>query len=464
MLTPRVLDAVDPIAGLATPPGTSAVAVIRLSGAGVPERLLPLLRHPDGRAAHLDDFLPRQLRRMDLVDDQGRPLDQAMLVYFAAPRSYTGEEMVELHCHGSPVVVGHVLERLTRLGVRTAQPGEFTRRAVRNGKLDLTQAEALANLINAATLRAARESLRQMEGSLSRRIATARERLTEVLAHLEAGLDFADEEVEPQSRTWMANEVAAVMEGLGALLRGAPLGAHLRDGFQLVIAGRPNVGKSSLFNQLLGRQRAIVTPLPGTTRDCIEGRLELRGIPVILIDTAGVRDGADAVEAEGIRLTRERMAEADGVVLVLDAGQGVVAGDLELARLVPAGRGIVAWNKMDLCAAGQPPAMELGWPQARLCCLTGDGLEELLTAISGLFLPVAEDGEGAVIMAVRQREALMDTVRSLAECEALLIHDRPGEVVAMALRSAVDALGELAGHITHDVVLERIFSNFCIGK
>ncbi|MBF0181867.1 MAG: tRNA uridine-5-carboxymethylaminomethyl(34) synthesis GTPase MnmE [Magnetococcales bacterium] len=464
MLTPIDLDATDPIAGVATPPGSSAVAVIRLSGAGVVERLLPMLRLPDGGAVHADGLLPRQLRRMDLVDDQGQPLDQAMLVCFAPPRSYTGEEMVEVHCHGSPVVVGHVLERLTRLGVRAARPGEFTQRAVRNGKLDLTQAEALANLINAATLRAARESLRQMEGSLARRIEAARERLTEVLAHLETGLDFSDEEVEPLSGERMANEIAAVMESLGKLLRGAPLGAHLRDGFQLVIAGRPNVGKSSLFNQLLGRQRAIVTPLPGTTRDCIEGRLELRGIPVILIDTAGVRDGAEEVEAEGIRLTRERLAGADGVVLVLDAGQGVVAEDLELARLVPAGQGIVVWNKMDLCSGGPPPALDLTWPQARLCCLTGEGLEGVLTAIAGLFLPVAEDGEGAVIMAVRQREALTAAVHALAECEALLIHARPGEVVAMALRSALDALGELAGHITQDIVLERIFSNFCIGK
>ncbi|MBF0125725.1 MAG: tRNA uridine-5-carboxymethylaminomethyl(34) synthesis GTPase MnmE [Magnetococcales bacterium] len=459
----------EPIAGLATPPGTSAVAVIRLSGTGLKERLLPLLRRPDGRPATLADFTPRILKRMDLVDQREhggkQPLDKAMMVFFQAPHSYTGDDLVELHCHGAPVVVRHVLEHLTELGIRPARPGEFTRRACLNGKMDLTQAEALAALINASTLRAAQEAMRQMEGSLSQRITRVREKLLHLLAHLEASLDFADEEVETLPTPALLRELSSVTETLGGLLRSAQLGSHLNDGFQLLIAGRPNVGKSSLFNRLLGKQRAIVSALPGTTRDCIESRLEIHGIGVLLIDTAGLRHSEEVIEAEGIKLTRERLTQADGVLLVMDAQQAPSGEELELVRSIPPGQGIVVWNKMDLHQGSPAPLLE--WqplPTVTVSCVTGAGLDALTTAIAGLFLPLPADGEGAVIMAVRQKEALSQAIRALVECEALIVHNKPGEITALPLRSALEALGELVGHITHDVLLEQIFKTFCIGK
>ncbi|MBF0126534.1 MAG: tRNA uridine-5-carboxymethylaminomethyl(34) synthesis GTPase MnmE [Magnetococcales bacterium] len=469
MRSPLILES-EPIAGLATPPGTAALAVIRLSGAGLMKRLLPLLRRPDRRPATLDDLVPRLLQRMDLVDSRehgsAMPLDKAMVVYFPAPRSYTGEEMAEIHCHGSPVVVRHVLDHLAGVGIRPARPGEFTRRACLNGKMDLTQAEALASLIHAATLRSAQEAMRQMEGSLSRRLGLARAKLLEILAHLEASLDFADgEDITALPVQALLMELSGVTESLGVLLRSAHLGVHLNEGFQLFIAGRPNVGKSSLFNRLLGKQRAIVSAQPGTTRDCIESRLEMHGIAVLLIDTAGLRVAEGEVEAVGIQWTRERLAQADGVLLVMDASQGVSEEDLELARSIPPGQGVVVWNKMDLFRGDPQGLPDLNAMSAvMVSCLTGAGFGALTNAIVRMFLPLPVDGEGAVIMAVRQREALVQAVRSLVECEALILHGRPSEVTAVSLRAALEALGELVGHVTHEVLLEQIFSTFCIGK
>lgn len=458
----------DPIAALATPPGTSALAIIRMSGTGLKERLLPLLRRLDGRLATSADLTPRILQRMDIVDchDHGKvPLDKIMVVFFPGPHSYTGEDSAEIHCHGSPVIVKHILEHLTQMGIRPAQPGEFTRRACLNGKMDLTQAEALAALINAATLRSAQEAMRQLEGSLSKRITMARERLLTVLAHLEVTLDFTEDEIAPLPFQALLMELVRISESLSALLRTSTLGSCLHDGFQLLIVGRPNVGKSSLFNQLLGRQRAIVSPTPGTTRDCIESRLEIQGILIVLTDTAGLRDTQEAVEMEGIKLTKERLAQADGILLVLDAHTGITSEDEALLQTLPAGRAVVVWNKMDLIA---PASMVLPvWPNrptVSISCMTGEGLESLLAAIGKLFLPMPTDGEGAIIMAVRQKEALIQAIHALAECESLIAHNDPVEIAALSLRSALEALGELVGQITHEALLDRIFGTFCLGK
>ncbi|MEO5335260.1 MAG: tRNA uridine-5-carboxymethylaminomethyl(34) synthesis GTPase MnmE [Magnetococcus sp. YQC-5] len=467
MRSPLSLES-EPIAGLATPHGTSALAIIRLSGTGLRECLLPLLRRPDGRPASLSDFTPRILKRMDLVETHEyghKPLDKAMLVFFPAPHSYTGEDLIELHCHGSPVVIQHVLTHLTELGIRPAKPGEFTRRACLNGKMDLTQAEALISLINAASLRGAREALRQMEGSLSQRVFKIRERVLKILAQMEATLDFADEVTDPLLPRILLMELSGVSEQLGELLRTSTLGTHFHDGFQLLIAGRPNVGKSSLFNRLLGRQRAIVSPLPGTTRDCIDSRMEIQGISVLLIDTAGLRDTSEVIELEGIKLTKERLTQADGVLLVLDPQQGATEDDLDLLRLLPPEQVIAVWNKMDLFD-GSHAALQ-GWqglPTVTISCLTGEGLDALLTAIAGLFLPMPVDGEGAVIMAARQKNALAQAVRSLAECESMIVHNQPLEVATLPLRAALEALGEMVGQITHEALLDQIFGTFCIGK
>ncbi|MBF0272564.1 MAG: tRNA uridine-5-carboxymethylaminomethyl(34) synthesis GTPase MnmE [Magnetococcales bacterium] len=454
----------EPIAALATPPGTSAVAIIRMSGAGLISRLLPLLRRPGGRSVALEDLKPRQLRRLDVVDDpEPVLLDQVMMVWFPAPHSYTGEDVVELQGHGSPVVVQRILERLSAAGIRPARPGEFTRRACLNGKMDLTQAEAIAALINASSLRSAREAVRQMEGSLSERINHARDQLLTVLAHLEASLDFSDEDVVPLPSAGLLKEISEVSELLGSLLRGASMGIRLQDGFHLIIIGRPNVGKSSLFNRMLGRKRAIVSPVPGTTRDCIDSHVEIRGFPVTLLDTAGLRVTDEPVEAEGIQLTREQMVRADGVLLVLDAEVGWTDED----RVLVQGLGqdsLIIWNKMDLYAGEHALVCPGDWPMVRVSSVTGDGMEVLEGMIAERLLPMPLDGEGAVIMVVRQKEALARAVKALAECEAWIIHGKPGEVTSLPLRVALEALGELVGHVTQEDLLDRIFSTFCIGK
>ncbi|GAB0058575.1 tRNA modification GTPase MnmE [Candidatus Magnetaquicoccaceae bacterium FCR-1] len=463
-MLPTLLDD-HPIAALVTSPGTSAVAIIRISGFQLLDRLYPILRHPNGYPVSHSDLIPRLLKRLNLIDPQThQTLDQTMVVYFPAPHSYTGEEVVEIQGHGALVLIQRTLEILGEIGIRPAKPGEFTRRACMNGKLDLTQAEAIAALINASSMRAAREALRQLEGSLQQPIETLRERLLTVLAHVEASLDFADEDIDPLPSPMILQELSQATEALGKLLRGAPLGERLREGFHLVIIGRPNVGKSSLFNHLLGRKRAIVSPTPGTTRDCIESSLEIAGIPVILLDTAGLRTTDEPIEAEGIALTREKLRQADGVLMLLDAESGLTPEDQDLLNDVADSHAIVVWNKMDLYTGAYDLHITTTMPTARVSIRTGEGLDELESAIGRLLLPVPVDGEGAIILAARQKEALTRALRALIECETLIMHNRPGEVTALPLRAALEALGEMIGHVTHDALLDRIFSSFCIGK
>ncbi|MBF0339851.1 MAG: tRNA uridine-5-carboxymethylaminomethyl(34) synthesis GTPase MnmE [Magnetococcales bacterium] len=456
-----------PIAALATPPGTSAVAIIRLSGTGVLEKLLPLLHHPNGTPATRDDLPPRLLKRFDILDPAtSTPLDQTLVVFFPGPHSYSGEDVIEIQGHGSPVVVARILECLNMQGIRPAQPGEFTRRACLNGKMDLIQAEAVATLINASSLYSAREAVRQMEGVLSQRIIAVQERLLTVLAHVEAALDFAEDDPTALPTTMLLKELSAISEILGKLLRGAVFGMRLKEGFRLLIAGRPNVGKSSLFNRLLGRKRAIVSPTPGTTRDCIESFVEIHGVPVTLLDSAGLRETDEPVESEGIRLTREHLREADGVLVILDATSALEEEDRRLVQSVVDGdqAGIVVWNKLDLRDSQDDLSSWGGLPMVGVSALTGTGMERLEQQIASMLLPLTVDGEGAVIMAVRQKEALARAVRSLAECEAWMMHGQPGEILALALRSALEALGELVGETSQEDLLDRIFATFCIGK
>ncbi|MEO5346556.1 MAG: tRNA uridine-5-carboxymethylaminomethyl(34) synthesis GTPase MnmE [Magnetococcus sp. YQC-9] len=429
------------------------------------DRLLPLLRHPDGRIFEATAFIPRLMQRVHILDPQtNEPLDQAMAVYFPAPHSYTGEDVLELQGHGSPVIVQHILEILLQNGIRPAKPGEFTRRACLNGKMDLTRAEAVAALINSVSLRAAREAMRQLEGSLQTEIDQIRNQLLTVLAHLEATLDFADEDITPLPYSFMLSALSDCTERLGRLLRSAALGERLQEGFHLAIVGRPNVGKSSLFNRLLGRKRAIVSPFPGTTRDCIESRLELMGMPVILLDTAGLRDTTEPVEVEGIHVARERMHHADGVLWMLDATAGYTAQDAAIMQEIAGNPVIVVWNKMDLHPGDSELRTFEPFSTVRISTKTGDGLEALEQAIGRMVLPTPVGGDGSIILAVRQKEALTKAVRALIECESLIVHGKPGEILALPLRAALEALGELIGYVTHEDLLERIFSTFCIGK
>ncbi|MBF0461469.1 MAG: tRNA uridine-5-carboxymethylaminomethyl(34) synthesis GTPase MnmE [Magnetococcales bacterium] len=467
MRSPLTLES-DIIAGLATPPGSSGVAVIRLSGPGLPELLLPLLRHPHGKPLSPAWFQPRLLHRLDLFDPVADTLlDQALVVYFPAPHSFTGEPQMEIQCHGAPVVVARLLALLTAVGIRMARPGEFSRRAYQHGKLDLTQAEALMALIHASTLRAAREAARQLQGSLATAVGAVREGLLDLLVQVEADLDFADEEIDPATDTLLQHRLTAILTRLATLTQGAALGQHWQDGLDWVIAGQPNVGKSSLYNRLVGRDKAIVTAIPGTTRDLNEHRLEWQGIPVLLVDTAGLRSTEELVEQEGIRRAQERIAQADGVLLLYDAQAGLAVSEQQLAQKLGSERVILVANKGDLCPASGPLALPndlAGYCSVVISCLTGEGLDRLAEVMHTHFLSQPGAEEGSILLLARQREAILRTEVAVQEAEMLVNRGAPKEILAMVLRSALEAVGELAGETCHAQLLDRIFAQFCIGK
>ncbi|MBF0144247.1 MAG: tRNA uridine-5-carboxymethylaminomethyl(34) synthesis GTPase MnmE [Magnetococcales bacterium] len=461
----------DGICGLATPVGSGAVGVIRVSGPGCLRGMLPLLRRPGGGACGVGDFEPRKLVRADICDGlSGGILDQLLVVCFPAPHSFTGEEVVELHGHGSPVVLERILRQLVAAaGLRLARPGEFSKRAFLNGKMDLIQAEAVMRLIGAGSLRAAREATRQLGGGLSRRLGGIRARLVEVLAEVEACLDFADEEIETADGDELCRRLDPVIAELESLLAGSAFGRRLREGFELVLVGRPNVGKSSLFNRLLGRDKAIVTPLAGTTRDLNEGCFEVAGVVVTVVDTAGFWESADPVEREGMRRARGRMAGADGLWVVAEAQEGLVAGDWEILAEVESSRMAVVFNKADLVPGGSGrPLLPGDWRYGEVYAVSSlDGagfaeLESLLRRWLGVMDP--GEGEGETILVARQQEALEDARDAVLRSRDLLREDKPWELVAIPLRDSLGVLGFMVGETGVEAILDRIFSTFCVGK
>jgi tRNA modification GTPase len=461
--------ATDPIAALATPPGRSGVAIIRISGKDIWQKITPLLKNPNNKPISQTPPTPRILQRIDLIDANNQPLDQALVVYFKAPNSFTGEDQVEIQGHGSPVITAHIMERLTQLGIRPANPGEFSRRAFLNGKTDLAQAEALMNLINASSLRAAREAAKQMEGTLSQRLKNNKATLLEALAHLEATLDFADEDISPDDQKAIVTRLTKTAEDLGKLLQGSTLGRQLAEGFELAIIGRPNVGKSTLFNRLIGQNKAIVTPQPGTTRDILESPIEIHGIPVQLTDTAGLRETDEIIEEEGIKRAKEKLNNADAVLLLLDISKEISKEDQEIIKLAPLERTIIVWNKQDLTNSNKTPNQkELGINQpvtsVIISCKKDKGITELTEKIANYLGSQPIDGEGSVVMVARQKESLQKTISHLSKAEAILLHQENEELVAISIREALNSLGELIGETTHDDLLDLIFSSFCIGK
>lgn len=448
----------DSIFAPATAPGSAGVAVVRLSGTGLLDRLTPLLGDVD--------FTPRKLRMIDIADDSGGVLDRGMGVYFPMPHSFTGEEVFEFHCHGSPPLLQALSARLIDVGFRPAEPGEFSRRAYLNGKMDLVQAEALMALIQAGSLRAARQAERQMAGALSRKVMEIRDRLFQGLVHLEAALDFPEEEIDTMGGGDILGTVQGGLEALQELLTGAVLGDRLREGVSLAFAGRANVGKSSLFNTLCQSDRAIVTSAPGTTRDVLEHGAEINGIPVNLVDLAGLRESDDPIEREGVRRAREVLGGADLVLMVLDVGEGFLDQDREiLSRLEPGRTGLV-WNKVDLVGGFEPPSfIGPAWLfQQVVSAKTGEGFGALTESIGQVLGEAPNESEGTVIMAARQRACLGVALNALKDVVDLLARQEPLELAAISYRDALGQLGDLVGQKTNNDLLDAIFRDFCIGK
>ncbi len=447
----------DPIVAVATPFGESAIGVVRLSGKGVLDIARRFFRTRSG-------IRPRYAHFGSLVDEEGEIVDEGILIYYKAPKSYTGEDMVELSLHGNPLILKRALELFLKAGCRLAEPGEFTKRAFLNGKLDLAQAEAVAELITAKTELARKASIRQLKGELSRYVNSLRESLLELSAYIEADIEFSEEDIPTLTKDQVLGMVDKVLEGIEQLLRTARTGKFLREGMKLAIVGRPNVGKSSLFNALLKEERAIVTDIEGTTRDYIEGTLNIRGIPVVLVDTAGIREAEDPVERIGVERSVRKMEEADVVLFVLDGSVGVLEEDLRIYDKVRERETIVVVNKIDLGEAHIPLEIFEGHSIIKVSALTGHGLKDLEEEILKKAGLIAQEGLN-VYVSVRHEELLRKSKEVLERFrDRYEKEDLSPEIAMLDIREAADYLGEIVGHITTEDILGSIFSRFCIGK
>ncbi|MEO6983501.1 MAG: tRNA uridine-5-carboxymethylaminomethyl(34) synthesis GTPase MnmE [Edaphobacter sp.] len=449
----------DTIAAISTPPGRGGIGILRLSGSqarAIAEPLLKL-RHPFSST----EARSTEVRFAEVIDTTGDTLDQAVVTSFSAPNSYTSEDIVEIAAHGSPVLLDHLLRRCLAAGARLAEPGEFTQRAFLAGRLDLTQAEAVHDLIESTTLHQARIAAQQMGGSLSRQIAPIKQQLITLIATLEAGIDFAEDDIDLLPTAQIAARIAALEAPLTALEKTFAYGRIVREGFTLAIVGRPNAGKSSLFNRLVQRDRAIVTASPGTTRDLVTERVSLEGIPVELIDTAGLRHSTDEAESIGIAKSREAMAEADIVLLVLDATAPLHAED-EATLAAHAGRPLlVAINKHDLNPTSPPLHATT---TTKTSALTGHGIPELRAAILSLITVNAPAAETALLTNLRQQQAVSTALSALTRAAQAVDTDIPHEMILLDLYESLTALDALTGATTSDDILNLIFSKFCIGK
>jgi len=448
----------DTIVAIATPPGRGGIGVVRLAGPESKIIASRMLLLSPGRV--LD---ARRAEFGELVEiDSGERIDEVVATYFSAPHSYTTDEIVEISCHGSPVVLRRVVEMALAQGARLAEPGEFTQRAFLNGRLDLTQAEAVRDLIDSQTLYQAKVAARQLKGSLSRVLLPIKEDLVALIARLEAGIDFAEDDVSVMPSDQILAELDQVKSALRELSASFTYGKIVHEGLTLAIVGRPNVGKSSLFNRLVERERAIVTALPGTTRDLVTETVALGGIPVRLVDTAGIREALDEAEHIGIRKSMEALADADLVLVVVDASDEPSTVDRELLQDAAGRAAIVVLNKTDLGECGADLAGKL--PVVRTSAVTGNGITELraeiLRAVKG---NAAEDG-GAMLTNLRQQGQVNSALGALDAATASVQNRIPHEMVLLDLYNGLRALDELTGATTADDILKLIFSTFCIGK
>ncbi len=449
---------------MATPVGSGGLGVIRLSG----PRAVPIAASLFHSSTPLDRC-PTHTLHHGTLKDGADVLDDAVASLFRAPRSYTGEDVVEFSCHGSAPLLRRVLESCLRAGARLADPGEFTRRAFMNGKIDLLQAEAVGELIAARSDAQRRLALNALRGDLSKKIQPLRDRVLDLVAHVDAHLDFVEDEIPDLSRADIQKGIESVARDLSTLLSTAGPGRLWREGIHIAIVGCPNAGKSSLFNALLRENRAIVADVPGTTRDTLEESSVWEGIPVTLVDTAGMRETTDAVEQEGTSRARRAITRADMVFLVVDGGIGPREEDRRVAKEVGDRPAVLVINKSDLRSAGSPQAwkMELGLldaPTVEVSTLTGNGLSELRRSALLLAGNGQEPNEPAMIFNARQEQRLRESLGALTQAGTTAKTGAPEETVSMDLRRALEGLNAVTGQGAPEEVLDAIFSRFCVGK
>ncbi len=440
----------DTIVAISTPPGRGGLGIVRISGARAREIASGLLHG-------IEPWQSWRAHLAELLDRDGHLIDRVVATFFEKPRSYTAEDVVEISCHGSPVVLRHALERAVEAGGRLAEPGEFTLRAFLNGRIDLPRAEAVRDLIDATTLYQARIAAQQAEGSVSRRIAPIKNQLLDLIALLEAGIDFAEDDVSVASWDEILGRLDPVLAALRQLAASFQYGGLVRSGLALAIVGRPNAGKSSLFNALLEQDRAIVTEVPGTTRDVVSETASIGGIPVKLFDTAGIRRGTGLVETLGIERSYQAMADADLTLVVIDASQPIAAEDEQL--IARAGRHLVAANKCDLgvCTKSMHACV--------VSALTRQGIPELRAAIlDAIAPPGAFEHETGFITSIRHEQLLRESIGWLEKARGAAESRIPHEMLLLDLYGALKPIDAVTGATTADDILNRIFSTFCIGK
>ena len=456
----------DTIAAIATPPGTGSIGIIRVSGPRSRD-IASLIFRPSNKT---EGFNSHRLYHGDIISpDTGRVIDEVLISFMMKPHSYTGEDILEINCHGSTFILQSVLSLVIKAGARLAEPGEFTKRAFLNNRIDLSQAEAVAETIMAQTDRALDLAVSHLKGDLAGKIETVRIAIIDILAILETSIDFSDEDVEFGNPPSAARDIEAIIGDLTELASTYGEGKIYRDGINAVIAGRPNVGKSSLLNRLLGEKRAIVTAMPGTTRDFIEETIPIKGVPVRLTDTAGIREPQNIIEKEGVNLVWEKLSQADVVIVVIDGSERLTREDIEIIEKCKAKKFFLVINKADLphvidkkeLASLAPDVMPPIWISAK----HGEGIPALKDAIHSLALNGADCGHTLTIVSnIRHKMAIEKTRDLLSKARDGILQGLSPEFPAFDIRQALESLGEIAGETVTEEVLDRIFATFCIGK
>lgn len=455
----------DTIAAVATSLGESGISIIRVSGKNALKIASAVFKGKNSRS--LEDIKTYTMRYGHIIDkDSGEIIDEVIVSFMKGPRSFTAEDTVEINCHGGTVSTNRVLEEVIKAGARLAEPGEFTKRAFLNGRIDLSQAEAVIDIIRSKTELSMKSALAQSEGRISREIKALRQKLLGIIAHIEATVDFPEEDLEETTAQLTEEELKSVIKEIDKLLASSNEGKIIREGLDTVIVGKPNVGKSSLLNALLMEKRAIVTDIPGTTRDVIEEFISIGGVPVKIIDTAGIRQTEDVVEKIGVERSREKINEADLVILMLDASRDLDSEDLEIINYIKEKKYVVLLNKSDLNNKVKKEDIKGLNSQyiLEVSAKTGEGLEKLKEAIMELFFKGQVTAKDAVITNTRHKEALIRAKESLNSGLAALKNTMAIDLASIDLRAAWASLGEITGETLEEDIIDKIFSEFCIGK
>jgi tRNA modification GTPase len=456
----KIVSSDETIVAISTPIGRSGIGVVRISGShahALAERFFKP-SSPDFELNHRTAVVG------SWVDSAGATIDEVVLTFFRAPHSYTGEDVLEISGHGNPLTLKRIVETTRSAGARIAEPGEFTLRAVAHGKMDLIQAEAVRDFIEAQTEQQAKTAMRQMEGSLSKRVRPVKDKLVDVIAHLEAGIDFAEDDVDVPANDSIVESLQPLLEELRRIEQTFDYGKILNRGLKLAILGKPNVGKSSLFNRLVAADRAIVTSVPGTTRDVLTETVNMDGVPLRFADTAGVRHTVDHVESIGVGRAFETLADADLALVVLDGSAALDDDDRRVLEKTAERPHVVVINKADLPQAIDTRVLN-GAPRVSVSAITGSGLEDLRQSLRSFLLEHKTDlSDDLVLTSARQHEAVGRAAEALAAAVGALQREVPHEMVLLDLYRALSAMSELTGEVVTDDILDRIFSTFCIGK